>query len=341
MPSLLNILMDITSIKKTDWMTDYTIQWRPLMMCNYDCSYCSPESHTPIVKSKIPTAESLVDAAKKLKSQIPSNKSAMIVITGGEPFLIKDIHVWLEYLLENDFWVMIFTNGSLSEETYKNCQQVFSNPKLLFRLSFHPETADIDRFAQLAKSVQELGASVEIRAMLVNTLFDKVDELEQKADGVKLVKLPVFPLYNRKTKEINPVNSSSRFLIGFNQQPDDGTLGYYNQEELKILNEYEKRETDPFFGVTVNEDIPYSADKIQLLGKNKFTGWNCAVVSRKLIVLPNGDVHYGFCNNEGIIGNLYQDNSIELFNKEFTVCRKPMCGVIEEIMIDKTAPPLS
>jgi organic radical activating enzyme len=329
--------MDITSITKTDWITDYTIQWRPLMMCNYDCSYCSPESHTLIVKSKIPTAEDLVDAAKKLRSQIPSNKSAMIVITGGEPFLIKDIHIWLNYLLANGFWVMVFTNGSLSEETYKNCQTAFSNPKLLFRLSFHPETSNIDRFAQLATSVQALGASVEIRAMLVNTLFDKVDELEQKAKGIKLIKLPVFPLYNKKTKQVNPVNKSSRYLKGYNQKPDDGTLGYYSQDELETLNNYEKRDTDPFFGVTINNDVPYAADKIQLLGKNKFTGWNCAVGSRKLIILPNGDIHYGFCNNEGIIGNLFTDD-ITLFDKEYTVCKKPMCGVIEEIMIDKSAP---
>lgn len=306
-------------------------------MCNYDCSYCSPESHTLIVKSNIPSANNLISAAKKLRSQIPNDKSAMIVITGGEPFLIKDIHIWLEYLLDSGFWVMIFTNGSLSQDTYKDCKAVFSNPRLLLRLSFHPETADIEKFASLAKSVQELGANVEIRAMLVNTLFDKVNELEQKAEGIKLVKLPVFPLYNKETQTINPVYNSSRDLKGYNQKPDDGSLGYYSKTELAVLNEYEEQEADPFFGITVNEGTPYSADKIQLLGKNVFTGWKCAVVSRKLIILPNGDIHYGFCNNEGIIGNIFNEN-VTLFNKDYTICKKPMCGVIEEIMIDKTSP---
>lgn len=324
--------MEITSIHKDNWFTDYTIQWRPLMMCNYDCSYCSPSSHERIVKSNIPTAENLVVASKKLKEQLPNDKTTMVVITGGEPFLIKDIHLWLEYLLNNNFWVMIFTNGSLSDETYENCKTVFSNPRLLFKLSFHPESADINKFSNLANSVKKLGASVEVRAMLVHTMFDKVNELESKLDDVALVRLPVFPLYNKQTKQLNPVLNSSRDLIGYQQTPDNGTLGYYNQEELEILNSIDQ--DDGFFSITVNNNIPYSADKIQLLGKNVFTGWSCAVVSRKLVILPNGDVHYGICRNEGIIGNIY-NNDLILFDRKFTTCKQPLCGVIEEIMITK------
>jgi len=327
--------MDIHSIEKTNWLTDITVQWRPLMMCNYDCSYCTPSSHTPIVKKQIPTGQSLVDASKKLVKQI-ENKTAFFVITGGEPFLIKDIHLWLEYLLSKDYYVMVFTNGSLSEETYKNCQKVFTNPKLLLRLSFHPESADIDKFVNLAKTVQDLGASVEIRAMLVNTYFDKINELENKAQGIDLKKLPVFPLYNEKTKTINPVNSSSRYLQGYRQKPDDGTLGYYSKEEHETLKLYEEKDPDQDFGIIVNGDIEYSADKVQYLGKNKFNGWKCSVVGRKLIVLPNGDMHYGFCNATGIIGNLFADENILLFDEQSTICKQHMCGVIEEIMIDKS-----
>lgn len=302
------------------------------MMCNYDCSYCSPSSHETIVKSNIPKAEKLIQAAAKLKSQIPSNKSTMIVITGGEPFLIKDIHIWLKYLLDNNFWVMIFTNGSLSQETYENCKTVFSNPKLLLKLSFHPESVDIDKFSNLANSIQKLGASVEVRAMLVHTMFDKVTELENKLTDVALVRLPVFPLYNKSTQKINPVFASSRNLKGYQQTPDNGTLGYYSNEELEVLNNIDQDKG--FFSIIVNDNIPYSADKIQLQGKNIFTDWTCAVVSRKLVILPNGDIHYGICRNEGIIGNIFNDNVV-LFDKEFTVCKQPLCGVIEEIMIRK------
>lgn len=325
--------MHLDSIKKNNWFTDYTVQWRPLMMCNYDCSYCSPSSHLRINKNEIPEVEHLIQASKHLVEQIPSNKSTMVVITGGEPFLIKKIHLWLDYLLENNFWVMIFTNGSFSNETYAECKKVFSNDKLLVKLSFHPETSDIEKFSKLANSIQELGADVEIRAMLANTMFSKIDSLQEKTNDIKFVKLPVFPLYNQKTSKINQINSSSRNLIGYAQTPDDGNLGYFSTEELMQLKELSSSESN-LFDITVNEDIEYSADKIQLLGKNIFTGWQCEVVSRKLVITPNGDVHYGICNNEGIIGNIF-NKDLKIFDKKFTICKQKMCGVIEEIMITK------
>jgi len=323
----------IESISKNNWFTDYTVQWRPIMMCNYDCSYCSPTSHLAIEKRSIPTASDLIKAAKNLRNAIPKDKETMVVITGGEPFLIKDIHLWLEYLLDNNFYIMIFTNSSLNEETYKKCKKVFSNKKLLFKMSFHPEFADIDKFATLANNIQKLGAKVEIRAMLANKMFDKIDELESKTN-VDFIRLPVFPLYNKKENKVNPINSSSRNLKDYYQTADDGKLNYFTKDELQKLKQYEDVDPPDYLKIKINDNIDYSADKIVLQGKNIFKGWKCSVVQRKLVIKPNGDLHYGICNNEGVFGNIYDEN-LDLFSEKFTTCNAPLCGVIEEVMLEK------
>ena len=66
--------MDYKKLSIEKWNTDYTVQWRPLDMCNYDCSYCSPSNHIAINKKHIPKIDTLIEASQKLRNNIPIDK---------------------------------------------------------------------------------------------------------------------------------------------------------------------------------------------------------------------------------------------------------------------------
>ena len=316
-------------IEKTDWYADYIVQWRPTDMCNYDCSYCSPDNHLPIVKKNIPTVEQLITATNNIRDSIARDKKVLIYITGGEPFLIPKIHLWFKHMAKCNFNVGVFTNGSMPIKTYLKCKDSFSHINI--KISFHPETADIDHIAELANSIIENNGNVEIRAMLANKLFDRIDELEQKLNGITVTKLPVFPLYNKKTNTVNPTYASSKNLKQYSQKIDSGNLGYFTQDELKRIKD--SKQSQPEY-LNVNVDgVATNASTIVRNNQNKFKGWKCAVTNKKILIQANGDIQYGVCANGGIVGNIFQPT--KLFTQDYSICHKDECHTIDEVMISK------
>ena len=321
----------MNSIEKTDWYADYIVQWRPTDMCNYDCSYCSPSNHLTIVKKNLPTIDQLITATNNIKNSVPADKTVLIYITGGEPFLINDIHLWFEHMAKCNFKVGVFTNGSLPIKTYLKCKNSFSHINI--KISFHPETADVDHVVELANAIVDNNGKVEIRAMLANQLFDRVDELEAKLKDIEVIRLPVFPLYNKETNKVNPTFSSSKNLKEYSQTIDSGNLDYFTDDELKRIKD--NKQSKPNY-LKVNVDgIETNATTIVRNNQNKFKGWKCAVTNKKLLIQANGDVQYGVCANGGTIGNIFEP--LDLFTQEYSICHKTECHTIDEVMISKFA----
>ena len=323
--------MNISKIEKYDWYEDYIVHWRPTNMCNYDCSYCEPSNHLSIVKSKLPDVNDLIEASRKIRNSIPADKSVLVYITGGEPFLIKEVHKWFDWMSSNNMRVGVFTNGSLPLKIYDMSKESFSN--LNIKISFHPEFADVDKLVDFINLIKENKGKVEIRAMMAAGLFDKIFELENKIGDTPVTKLPVFPLYNKETNKINPTFSSSRDLENFTQKMDDGDLGYYTQEELDIIQNLQQKNPE-YLSLTIDDKIESNAVDFVTSRTNKFKGWKCGIVNKKILIQANGDVQYGTCAATGIIGNIFSDN-LKLFKDSWTPCPKHVCTTLDEIMVTK------
>lgn len=320
------------SIEKIDWYADYIVQWRPLDMCNYDCSYCSPSNHKSIVKKNITTADKLIEAATNIRNSIPANKSVLVYVTGGEPFLVPDVHRWFNYMAgECGFKVVVFTNGSLPINMFMKCKDSFENINL--KLSFHPENADIDHFVELASVIVKNGGTVEIRAMMASTLFGRVDELENRLlnYNIPIVRLPVFPLFDPVTKTVNPTFSSSRKLKSYQQTIDDGSLGYFTQEEINVIRDV--NQITPDYLKVMVDGVETNASTIVRNNQNKFKGWRCSITNKKILIQANGNVQYGVCKNTGTIGNIF--DNIVLFTEKYTTCNQTECHTIDEVMVTK------
>lgn len=323
--------MNISKIEKSDWYEDYIVHWRPTDMCNYDCSYCEPSNHLAINKAKLPDVNNLITASKKIRDSVPKDKSILVYITGGEPFLVKDVHKWFNWMGENQMRVGIFTNGSLPLRMYDYSKESFKNINI--KISFHPESADVDKIVDFVNMIKDNNGKVEIRAMLAQGLFDKIFELEKKLKDTPILKIPVNPLYNKITKVTNQTFESSRDLKGYHQKLDNGDLNYYTQEELKFIETLDQ-ETPAYLDFTVNDTVKTNAVDFLQQRTNKFKGWKCGITNKKILIQANGDVQYGTCANTGIVGNIFEDN-IKLFDEEWTICGKEVCTTLDEIMITK------
>lgn len=320
-------------IEKIDWQSDYIVQWRPLDMCNYDCSYCSPSNHRTIIKKDITTADTLIKAATNIRDSISNDKTVLVYVTGGEPFLVPEIYRWFNFMSDCNFKVGVFTNGSLPISMYMKCKSSFKNINI--KISYHPENADIDHIVSLASTIVEHGGAVEIRAMLVNKLFGRVDELEQKLSkyDIPILKLPVFPLYDARTKTVNPTFASSRNLSHYTQTIDDGSLGYFTEEELATIKDDSNQQSIPDYLNVMVDGVGTNASTMVRNNLNRFKGWKCSVTNKKILIQANGNIQYGVCANSGTSGNVFDD--IKLFTEEYTICTQSECHTIDEVMITK------
>jgi organic radical activating enzyme len=301
----------------------------------------------PIDTSQFPEVSRLIFALDKIKEKLPHDYITNVVITGGEPFLIPEFNVWLERLKYHRMEFTIFTNGSLPIKVYQECIESLKNNHV--KISYHPEKANLFKIIDLAKYLKDHEVKIEVRGMLIPSLFDKVFELEQelRKEGININKMIAFPLVNKSTKEINKPFSSSRFLKGVSQV-SDLTLDYYSKKEKEIIKEIEISQKEKQLinnsylkmrvSVFENNKITHyesSVDSIILQDLNKFKGWNCDVSKRKLCVQANGDLQFGVCGNDGIFGNIYLDEDVSLdFYK--TICKKDYCQVPDEIRINKS-----
>lgn len=93
-----------------------------LTHCNLNCSWCDTYWKT----GDLTSFESLLKNIKKTKAEI-------IVITGGEPFMQKDLHLLVDYLLKfSNLLIEIETNATLEPSIHF---RYFSSNRLFFNCS--------------------------------------------------------------------------------------------------------------------------------------------------------------------------------------------------------------
>ncbi|MBU8848749.1 MAG: GTP 3',8-cyclase MoaA [Desulfobacterales bacterium] len=152
--------------------------------CNFRCRYCIPSSPFSVIKHKEIARYEEILRITKLACELGITK---VRITGGEPFVRKDIFSFLEKLcaIESLKDISITTNGSLL--TPKKIKKLISFG--IKRLNFSLDTLDPakfsqitrrDRFQQVWESIvtsHELGISpVKINAVILRGIND--DEIE-------------------------------------------------------------------------------------------------------------------------------------------------------------------
>lgn len=88
------------------------VLWEITNQCNYNCNYCIFSSNYIKAKNELSTKEFI-----KIIDQLYDKNFKYIKVTGGEPFLRKDIIEILTYMCKKGMHIDISTNGSFLTES--------------------------------------------------------------------------------------------------------------------------------------------------------------------------------------------------------------------------------
>ncbi len=178
----------------------------PTETCNFRCHYCYVTQHRKF-NNKLAKFEYSPDFIRKALSTERLGGVCMInICAGGETLLSTDILKIVKALLEEGHYVMIVTNGSLTNR-FKELAKFDSNlmKHLFFKFSFHylelRRLNLLDKFFNNVKLMEKSGASYTIE-------ITPSDELEPYINDIKeicLKNVGAFPHITIGRKDSNDI----------------------------------------------------------------------------------------------------------------------------------------
>ncbi len=93
--------------------TAYSVSWNLTQRCNLECAHCYMSAHAGAdTRGELTTAE-----CRRVMDEIAEvNPNVFLILTGGEPFLRKDLFEVAAYAAEKRFTTVFGTNGVLLRE---------------------------------------------------------------------------------------------------------------------------------------------------------------------------------------------------------------------------------
>lgn len=236
--------------------------------CNYKCRYCYVDN----LKSEFMKLEDV----KHILNELKDIGVKYLFITGGEPFLHKDIIEIIKYSEELNFIITIQTNGSMITQSIMN--ELKSIDKLKIVMSYHScNESKFDSFTQVDGS------------------FKKVINLSKE---FKKNNIDYFFKYTVTSDSERELKANIKFL-----------------EERKIPFKIHTLILPNIEDVKNNGDYNISEESIRFLHENgymKFNKSSCSAAMNKIWISPNGDVYPCELVREPI-GNIFKENIKEIW----------------------------
>jgi radical SAM protein with 4Fe4S-binding SPASM domain len=93
--------------------TAYSVSWNLTQRCNLECAHCYLSAHAGAdTRGELTTEE-----CRRVIDEIATvNPNVFLILTGGEPFLRKDLFAIADYAAEKKFTIVLGTNGVLLRE---------------------------------------------------------------------------------------------------------------------------------------------------------------------------------------------------------------------------------
>ena len=323
--------------------SDYIIvTWRLLLRCNYDCSYCSPILHD--LTSDIPSNEMLTNAVNIVNARAKElNKKVYYFLTGGEPYLIKDLNNFLAYIrsLSQTLGINVSSNASVPYKIYEQSLAYVTHLILSLHIEVDIDAVDakVDRIIKLSQLDQE---KTVVMIMLEKGFFEQAKAITQKLKqhNVKFWLKLVQPQLSVDLITFNPPMNPGKYVSIKGKDNLSDNYGevintYYSQEELDIAlglisDEDKSTATCLWSDKTITEE---SITEILTVGANSFKGWTCSAGLLQIEILHDGEMYVGMCMANGSFGNLYK-NEISWPTKQI-ICPINYCVCTTDVAVPK------
>lgn len=290
--------------------------------CNMNCSHC----RTVHIEEDLSTSDIflIIDKLSKLKPKF-------IALTGGEPFMRKDLSQIIKKIKEYDICVQVNTNALLIEE---NSFKEMAHDIDFIQISLdgigevHESYRGRGSFKQ---TLEQINMISKYSKVIINTVVSKVnlDLLDEMAE------------YLFDDKKINCYLWGLKRIIPTNEF---GKKNFLQKEDLyKLAIKCEELALKYKGRLQVKTDIPqkntFQKKRVEgLMEKYELSTAGCAAINTSLTIKANGDVSP--CTIIPLsVGNLLEQEIEDIYNTETVKSlseRKGFegkCGNCENIMI--------
>lgn len=313
------------------------IRFWPTDICNYDCSYCFPNSKDGIYRFP-KNIDTVVKNFKLLfdfyQSKFNKTQFKINLVGGGEPTMWPHFSKFCSDIKkDHDVRLQVTTNGSRTmrwwEENYHHLDKVV--------LSTHHEFSDIEHLIKVADFVHSKEIVVNTLVLMDASEWEKcIAIVEQFKTSAQPWIIEVKAVVDSPGRDINSYNQEQLQYMkqGLKRIPDSDWL----IKRLHILN--------PFKSVALYSDNSVRAfkpDEYITTKSNAFYGWKCDVAKENLVITYDGSVS-GSCQ-EQIFKNTNLNMFAETFQEDFLsaqvelntiVCPRPLCGCTPDTHISKS-----
>jgi hypothetical protein len=296
------------------------VNWNLGTFCNYDCSYCWPNTHSKNYDYKsLGTYQLAID--NLVEAAITSNfKKIHISMLGGELTAYKNFIEFLKYINDIEeikFKITLTTNLSPSIKYWENLIEVTKNIELHLTASYHFEFAELSTFFEKINFIKTKNIIATISLVMSPPLFDKL--------------VPI-------AKEIKSKYKNYVFSFQYdNDSVDDPSykqdVVLYTQEMIDIVNELNINDFEKRFTVETKEKKYLFENGNSLLSMNftNYSGWDCEAGFNNISVDTKFNVRRCWSGIDKSIGNL--KNSFKLERKK---CITSACICTADLKIKKT-----
>lgn len=343
-----NVFLDLSN-----FFLHNSISFRPLIVCIEPTYLCNLKCKSCNLWKNFEKADSdgtILDESdyEALFKELKDMEIFRLVISGGEPFLRKDIIKIIECAKRQKLKLYITTNGTvLTKKIIKSLIDLHVDD-ILFSLD--SPIADVhdtirgkrDAFFDTTKAIEEIVKEKEKRGVvypriLVNSVISKynIENLEKIFDIFKNIGIDVFNFYYPTNVSKTSLEEASRF---FGQKFYSGQ--FYN---LNILPA--KEELIKFLNILKEKKGGNVFIKIPVFSNSLFN--RCIYPWVATTISPYGDVYPCTLTDKIKIGNVKKESLMNiwnsegyrklrksLFNKKLRICNECTCGIsIKDIII--------
>lgn len=296
----------IIRIVNTQEQNVLDIRFWPTDICNYDCSYCFPNSKDGIYRYP-KNVDTIINNFRKLfnfyQEKFGKTMFRLNLVGGGEPTMWPHFSQFCEGIKKyHNVRLQLTTNGSRTmrwwEENYHFLDKVV--------LSSHAEFCDPEHLINVADFIHSKEIVVNTLVLMDAKNWDNCKNIvnrmltESKQPWIVEVKTVV----DSPGHDINSYSQEQKDYLsqGLKRIPD----GDWLLKRLNILN--------PFKSIAMYDDGSVKAfkpDEYISTQKNGFYGWSCDVAKENLVISYDGSVA-GSCQEK-----IFEDSNLNMFSETF------------------------
>jgi putative heme d1 biosynthesis radical SAM protein NirJ1 len=287
------------------------VVWNCTNTCNLRCRHCYADSKPQVFDGELETKE-----AKKLIEDLASAKVPVLLISGGEPLLRKDLFELIAYAKKNNIRSTISTNGTLIDQ--ETAQRLKQNEVSYVGISldgigakndtFRGVTGSFDQAVSGIRNCMDVGQKVGLRFTINRHNYDQLRDIFYLIKEEQIPRVCFYHLaYSGRGSEMINEDITTEEKRAAMDLIMEKTMAFGNKVEVLTVDNHADT---AYLYLQVKKKYPELAERVwQLLKMNGGNRSGMAIAN----IDYKGDVHPDQFTQHHILGNIKETKFSEIW----------------------------